>query len=290
MASKSNSVVLFLTFCITCTVGVAAPSQAAIHTVTDAASLNLALSSLVPGDKIVFTTNATITTPINLVGQTDITLVMAEDPTKIGPGTVGVGGFNFTNGSSVRISQLGSTCIFISGSERIRIVGMRMRCENGIHVESSTDVHILGNKIWALGAGIRLENSERSLVASNLIQQHGGTPTLSIGVGVSGGLDNLLFDNEVKDALDAGFIVDQNAGRTVSINNLIEQAGATPAIGIRDGGQESCLLRNEAGGNIHPFQIGCFPATLIGNQRPFGSTTLSDFCNSFVVPASQNDL
>jgi len=290
MVNKSKRVVFLLTFCIACAVCAVAPSQAMIHTVTNAADLNLAISSLVPGDKIVFINNTTISAPINLNGLTDITLVMAEDPTKIGPGTVGIGGFNFTNNASVRISALGSTCISISNSQRIQIVGFRMRCGDGIHVQNSQDIRLLGNKINATSAGIRLDNATRTVVASNLIQKHGNTSTLSIGIGLSGGLDNLLFDNRVKDALDAGIIVDGNAGRTSTINSLVEQTGATPSIGIRDGGQQSCLLRNEAGGGIHPFQIGCFPATLIGNQWPAGSTVLSDFCGSSVVPPSQNDL
>ncbi len=282
MPNRSTSIIFPVTACIAAALCLVAPAQAVVHTVSNQSELNLAVSSLVSGDKIVFVNNATLQGPINIVGLQDITLVMAEDPTRVGAGTVGISGFNFTNGLSARISALGSSCISISSSERVRIVGLRLRCGTGIHVQNSLDVQILGNKFFVTGVGVQLENSAGSFVASNRIQQHGLTPSMSYGIGVIGGIDNLLFDNEIHDALDVGLWVDSTAGRTASVNNLVVLAGATPVIGIQDAGQQSCLLRNEADGDMHPFRIGCAPATLIGNSRP--STTSSFFCSPTTPP------
>lgn len=269
---------------------VGAPARAMVHLVANQNDFdNLGVAD---GDQVIFAAQGTLLGTIEILGVQDVSLVVAEHSAVIGSGLVGIGGSNFTPASATVIEEFDSTCITVANSRRIRIVGFRLNCATGIHVRDSEDVQILGNKVFARG-GIRLEDSVRSIVASNRFKNPlgGGSPDLSVGMVVAGGADNLLFDNIVENPEDVGLMVDSNAQRTVLVNNRIHAPSVAPTHGIWDEGERSCLLRNTSVAAAHPYFIGCglsTPPELIGNKGTPPNT--STFCSAGPPVNHQNDL
>lgn len=255
------------------------------------------LSSVITdGDKVVLRGLATGTFhgTINIVGVQDVTLVAAREPTVVGVGTVGNGGFAFANGAVPIIDGGTGTCITVNSSQRIRIVGLRLKCGIGVHIDNADDVQVLGNELRAGDGGVRSEDAGRAVIASNRIEPVDSS-IHAFGVEVIGGHDNLIFDNYVRDVLDIGIRVAATASRTATINNQVESTSGSvvpfsPSIGIWDFGQQSCLLRNTVDAQDRPFEIGCGAAALIGNRaNPLGMSTS---CNVSIPPSfpTVNDL
>ncbi len=273
---------------------VVAPAGATVRLVANQNDFDdLNNNPLVDGEKVIFAYQGTLNGTINIVGLQDVSLVVANHaPPVIGSGLVGIGGSNFVPAAATVIEEVGSTCINVFSSHRIRIVGFRLNCETGIHIQDSEDVQVLGNKLFVRG-GIRIEDSTRSVVASNRFKKPlgAGSPELSYGLAVAGGVDNLLFDNIVENPEDLGLVVDSQAQRTATINNRIHAPNVAPSFGIWDEGDRSCLLRNTSAASDNAFVIGCGSSVepeLIGNVGTPPNT--STFCGSGPGVNNQNDL
>ncbi len=175
------------------------------------------------------------------------------------------------------------TCINISGSARISIVGFKLKnCGTGVLITNSNDVVIQGNGfVPPFNVGIDVDGSWRCVLAGNRID---GGFISSDGVRLLA-KEGLVIDNVIENNLDRGILVAPTSyGNRITNNDV---TGSSGSWGIHDQGNKSIIGRNTVmGGSINIFlESPSDQADVVGNDAG-GSMA----CSGCTAPEFQDNI